>query len=50
MPLMVSVCAAAPALAEDGERVVMVGTRLFTVKFTEFEVPPPGAGLVTTTA
>ena len=47
---MVRVCAAAPAVAEAGERLVMVGAGLFTVKFTEFEAPPPGAGLVTTTA
>jgi hypothetical protein len=50
VPLMVRVCAAAPAVAELGERLVMVGAGLLTVKFTEFEAPPPGAGFVTTTA
>ncbi len=49
VPLIVSVCAAAPALAEAGERLVIVGTRLLTVKFTAVELPPPGAGSVTTT-
>ena len=50
VPLMVRVCPAAPAVAEVGDKVPMAGTGLFTVKFTEFDVPPPGAGLVTTTA
>ena len=50
VPLMVRVWAAAPTVAEVGERMVMVGAGLFTVKFTEFDAPPPGAGLVTTTA
>src|SRR5208282_5735555 len=49
VPLMLSVCAAAPALAEEGDRLAIVGTRLFTVKFTAAEEPPPGAGFVTTT-
>jgi len=49
-PLMVRVWAAAPAVAETGERVVMLGTRLSTAKLSEFDAPPPGAGLVTTTA
>jgi hypothetical protein len=44
-----SVSLAAPALADVGERLVRVGTGLSTVKFTAFEVPPPGAGLLTTT-
>ena len=46
---MVKVCARAPTVAEAGERLVIVGTGLFTVKFTEFEVPPPGEGLTTVT-
>ena len=50
VPLIVKVCAAAPGAAEVGERLVMVGAGLSTVKFTEFDAPPPGAGLVTTTA
>ena len=49
VPLMVKVCAAAAAVAEVGESVVIVGTRLLTVKLTEFEAPPPGMGFVTTT-
>ena len=50
VPVTVSVNAAPPAVAELGERLVMVGRGLFTVKVTEFDAPPPGAGLVTTTA
>src|SRR5208282_3410846 len=46
---MVSVCAAAPAVAEEGARLVIVGTRLFTVKLVAADEPPPGAGFVTTT-
>jgi len=49
VPVMVTGVAAAPAVAEAGERLVSVGTGLFTVKFTEFDAPPPGVGLVTTT-
>ena len=47
---MVNACAAAPAVAEDGERPVIAGTGFLTVKLTEFEAPPPGDGFVTTTA
>jgi hypothetical protein len=50
VPLMVSVCAPAPAVAVAGDRLVMVGAGLLTVKFVEFEAPPPGVGFVTTTA
>jgi hypothetical protein len=49
VPLMVSVCAVAPAVAEVGERLVIAGTELLTMKFTAFEAPPPGGGLVTIT-
>ena len=49
VPLMVKVCADAPALADEGESVVMVGTGALSVKLTEFEAPPPGVGFVTTT-
>ena len=49
VPLMVKVCAAEPAAVEVGDSDVMVGTGLFTVKFIEFDAPPPGAGFVTTT-
>ena len=31
----------------SGEMFVVVGTGLFTVKFTPFDSPPPGAGLNT---
>jgi hypothetical protein len=47
---MVRLWAAAPVVAEAGDRLVMTGTGLLTVKFTEADAPPPGAGLVTTTA
>jgi hypothetical protein len=50
VPLMVSVWAAVSAVAEEGERLVIVGAGLLTVKFIEFDAPPPGAGFVTTTA
>jgi hypothetical protein len=52
VPLMVSICAAAPAVAVAGERLVMLGTGFVAVteKFTVFEAPPPGTGFVTTTA
>ena len=40
VPLMVKVCAAAPAVAEVGERVVMVGTVLFTVRVKLFVAVP----------
>jgi hypothetical protein len=49
VPLTVNVNAPEPALAVVGEIDVVVGTGLFTVNATEFEVPPPGAGLVTVT-
>jgi hypothetical protein len=51
VPLIVRVCAGAPAVAEVGDRLVIVGRGLVavTVKFTVFETPPPGAGFVTTT-
>ena len=54
VPVTVSVWAAAPAITELGERLVMVGTGLlagagFTVKVLAAVVPPPGVGLVTVT-
>ena len=48
VPLMVSVCAAAPAVAEDGERLVMVGAGLTLVESIEFEAPPAGEALART--
>jgi hypothetical protein len=49
VPFTVSVNALSPAVFVVGEILVVVGTGLFTVKLTEFEVPPPGEGFVTTT-
>ena len=49
VPLIVSVCADEPALVEEGDRLVIVGVGLFTVKFEGAELPPPGIGLVTMT-
>jgi hypothetical protein len=41
-PLIVSVCAAAPAVAEAGESVVMTGTGLgFDVVVVDPDPPPP---------
>jgi hypothetical protein len=48
-PLIVRVKAEPPAIAEDGERLVVDGTRLLIVNVWLFEVPPPGAGLKTDT-
>lgn len=41
--------AAPPAVAFVGEKDVIVGTGLFSVKFAATDAPPPGAGLVTVT-
>jgi hypothetical protein len=50
VPLTVRVKPAPPAAALVGEIVVIAGTVLVvTEKFTTFEMPPPGAGLVTVT-
>jgi len=49
LPLIVKVCAAAPAATELGDSDNMTGTGLFTVKLTELDAPPPGLGFVTTT-
>jgi len=49
VPLIVSVWATVPAVAEEGERLVIVGAGLSTVKLTALETPPPGDGFVTTT-
>jgi hypothetical protein len=48
-PVTVSVNAAVPAVALAGERVMIAGTGLFTLKVAADDVPPPGAGLVTVT-
>src|ERR1700687_1909081 len=49
VPLTVSVNPAPPAVVLFGESVVIVGIGLVTAKFIVFDVPPPGAGLVTVT-
>src|ERR1019366_9092712 len=52
VPFNVSVNAAPPAPAEVGASDVSVGTGFaaaVTLKFTEFDVPPPGVGLNTVT-
>jgi hypothetical protein len=52
VPVTVSVNAADPALALFGESAVIVGTGFDVpeiVKFTEFDVPPPGVGFITVT-
>jgi 3D (Asp-Asp-Asp) domain-containing protein len=48
-PFTVNVNAPEPAATLVGESVVTVGTTLFTVNATEFEIPPPGVGFVTVT-
>lgn len=47
VPFTVSVKAAPPTVAADGDSVVTVGDGLFTVNVELAEVPPPGAELVT---
>ena len=49
VPFTVSVKAAPPTVTPFGESELMLGTGLSTVKLTVLEMPPPGAGLVTTT-
>ena len=49
VPVTVSVKPAPPAVALLGDSDVIVGLGLFTVKFTAFDTPPPGAGLVAVT-
>jgi hypothetical protein len=48
VPVTVTVCAAAPATAEEGDIDATVGAGVFTVKLTAADEPPPGAGFVTT--
>ncbi len=49
-PLTVKVNTAPPAVALEGERLLVVGTGLLTVKISAgVEVPPPGLGFVTVT-
>ena len=50
LPAMVRVKAAPPTVTLLGERVLVVGSGLFTAKVSAgVEVPPPGAGFVTVT-
>jgi hypothetical protein len=49
VPFTVSVNAASPTFLLAGAMLVVVGTKLFTVKVCGLEVPPPGAGFVTVT-
>ena len=45
VPLTVRVKAAPPAVAEEGLRLVVVGTGLLIVKVWALDVPPPGVPL-----
>jgi hypothetical protein len=49
LPFTVRVKAAPPAIAEDGEIVLIVGIGALMVKAELLEVPPPGDGLNTVT-
>jgi hypothetical protein len=49
VPFTVRAKATPAATALDGDREVIAGAGLFTVKLTAFDVPAPGAGLVTVT-
>lgn len=48
VPVTDSVNVADPAAADDGEIPVIAGVGLLIVKVTLGEVPPPGAGFITT--
>lgn len=47
VPLTVNVNPAAPTIAADGDKLLMVGTGFTTVSGNVAEAPPPGAGLKT---
>jgi hypothetical protein len=47
VPFTVSVNASSPTFFVDGEMLLVVGTKLFTVNVCALDVPPPGAGFVT---
>lgn len=49
VPLTVSTKAASPAVLLVGEMLVSVGAGLSIAKSATFDIPPPGAGLVTVT-
>ena len=48
VPVKAMVVSGAPAAITRGEAELTVGTGLLTVKLRALDVPPPGAGLVTT--
>lgn len=47
VPLTVSVKSGPPRGPVAGERLLIVGTGLLIVKFTDPDCPPPGVGLKT---
>src|SRR3990172_1120917 len=49
LPLTVSVNPLLPSKIRLGERLLTVGTGLLTMRLANVEVPPPGAGLKTST-
>jgi hypothetical protein len=49
VPSMANVRAAEVTMTANGERLLILGTGLFTVKLSVFDLPPPGEGFVTTT-
>ena len=49
VPLMESVNATSPFVLLVGEMAVIVGRGISTARLSEFEMPPPGAGLTTVT-
>src|SRR5579871_732697 len=50
VPVTVSVKPVEPAVRLAGEICVIAGAGLFTVKFADGDVPPPGGGFITVTA
>jgi len=53
VPFTINVNAGEPAVAPAGDKPEIVGAGFdadVTLKFTEFDAPPPGVGFVTTTA
>ena len=49
LPLIVKLKAAPPTVALEGESELRVAAGLVTLKDSELEAPPPGAGLLITT-
>ena len=50
VPTIYRMMAGSPAVALDGEMLVVVGSGLFTVNVLALEAPPPGVGLKTVIA